>query len=656
MRENLRQEIFKMIQLVLNKETKDIWGEFRESIVEHALFTNYPNYLKNEEIVNIVQTEFNLNFTEKEIDDKLVSLREKSRVTFKDNTWKLADNVRNKIDNKITQNKKIFDDLCENFISRINDDKRKHFEKNKDSAKQILQTFVTIVLAKISIPALQNLVSIEAASKFARNHDLDQEKPSFEQAMENCQVPYDMRQDLEHALKETVSTQNYCNFFFDMVQRYIPYITLRADPSSQVLSNEFFKGTNFFLDTNFIMDLFLETRTRQKIAKAASMLSRNLGARLWITRFTKEEFMNNLSDADNLFRSSSEPDLRESSTFNAFLRDFFAIRDSGKKMNWENYLHQTRKTFEKSFNDYQLNLYEQDHKSIYNNPNFSHLSATLSDISSQMKNYRKSKFHAEHDAYHLLLINELREQTIAIKDQQKYWFVTQDNVLYPASKTIVSSDSTPLSIKGDVLFNIVSLYAPFFNKKTSQNTVEAFISFCQLPFVHSFREIDPSKIQKAIEPVLEDFDKSEVDYLWELLNERTIKHMVVDPQEQELSKKHPQSEKIVYDRLADRVNELEGRLRSLNDSLQTEVQKTHTQEATNKELSKSNVKLKYFVLALSLVCFVVLSLFIYGKLLISEQKLDWLFWAIFAIVVGLITWLLGPIKDIIRWVNNKKNK
>lgn len=266
------------------------------------------------------------------------------------------------------------------------------------------------------------------------------------------------------------------DLLYSLAQSYFFVQVLHLDPECQQLTAESLKRKRVYLDTNVIHHSLTGVHKRNKAVDYAMKLTASLGINTVLSERTKEEFLDLLESRKKAFgKDPRVPQNRFEKVSNnledGFLKDFLDKKAKNPNLTFERYADRLEEIETVLKNRYSTVFDESDYKSILEDPDF----PELKDIvitEGTMFGLQKSDKVAEHDAFHILLVQELRKKSEGDILGPNFWFLTHDRSLLYVENRYGKYEKFPSSIFVD---NWVQLISPLLSPKQTKDARDAYI-------------------------------------------------------------------------------------------------------------------------------------------------------------------------------------
>ena len=264
------------------------------------------------------------------------------------------------------------------------------------------------------------------------------------------------------------------DYLFSLAQSYFIINVLHLDPECSLCTKQSLQQKKVFIDTNVIVHALLGSKNRNKAADSALKLTSELGIGIVFSKRTKQEFDNYIQDAKrDLGREPRVPKGRFEKIRNdledGMLKGYLLKKQKQPTLTLAGYAGRFEEIEAILRNRYSAVYDSNDYEDVANNLDLSKLKEIVTEEGIRFALY-KSDVVAEHDAFHILLIQELRKNDKGDFLGPKYWFLTHDRSLYFVEKRFEKFEAFPSSI---FLDNWVQLISPMLapeQTKTAKDT------------------------------------------------------------------------------------------------------------------------------------------------------------------------------------------
>ena len=286
------------------------------------------------------------------------------------------------------------------------------------------------------------------------------------------------RQIEREAFTEFISnpTEALSDFLFSLAQSYFFIQILHLDPQCQLLTTESLRRKKVYLDTNVIFHALTGTKPRHKAVDYALKLTASLGITTVLSERTKEEFVELLGSRKVAFGKDVKVQIERfekvsDSVEDGFLKDFLRKKADNPNLAFDRYADRLEELETVLKNRYSTVFDNNEYKEIHEAPEMPSLKEIVIDEGE--KSYlQKSSRVGEHDAFHILLIQKLREKDEGDVLGPNFWFLTHDRTLLGAEKRFGKHENCPSSI---FISSWVQLISPMLSPKHTRDARDAYV-------------------------------------------------------------------------------------------------------------------------------------------------------------------------------------
>lgn len=617
--EAYRRSLIKFSQFVLNRETEDVRDDLCRSLIEMALYMKKQRMTFND-INEILDTEYSVGkMSERRMKSSIDHLIEQKKVLVKDGLFFLSNERREEIARSIQEKKKLENAINDNLIDIVRKNYGPLSENQENQVKEIFQFFMARLFTTIGALSARTLVWGYERGEFPAKDILK----IFDETSSKLKD-----QKLINVLKSSIiellsklTDPNMATYLYSTIQNYFFFEILSLDPECQLLEKKALSNTELYLDTNVILDLLLPTRSRHNLATELVKLAKDMGMSMKFTLHTRKEFIKLLASASENFTAFSnrisEKGLEKISIFDeGFIQDFFHVKASNPGLTFDGYCATFKKGLKKILEEkFDIKLDSDSHEDILNSPQLAVFNYRVAQCGKAW-NLFKDEDVVVHDAFHLLLIREIRRRSKPDVFGPKYWFITFDNSLYCVSQTLRPRVTMPLSVRGDIWVHTMTNLLPLniFEKERVQIS-KAFLGFCASSLSASFPRTNLSKLRVIAGPWME-FKWVSTEDIAEIVSKKFVEKYIREAQEllEKGKSPKPASEIITAaldETVSDKMTKMENEMKELRNELKNinEAREKEANERKEMEKQLSNVrsvsKRDRFLFVISLILFFV---------------------------------------------------
>ena len=518
--ENRRKALIRISQFVLRDEIQKTRDELQENIVEMALFWGtMEEGVPFHQINGILRTElYFIEFPDFVLTEILERLLNKKRMELQKGKYILKESRRSEISKAVKENELVVNEINDLVILETERKYKKELSKKQKNA--VLTNFYSY-LASLFIERAEVITKILIAETLDFSTDLP--KQIFANTLEKIG-----EEKLRKAYKDAFSsiidnpTENFLKFLFSISQNLICIQVLNLDPECRKLERDAFSEKVLFLDTNIAIDLVCESRPLHKVANDLIEITSSLGSKFVVSERTIEEYLDVLEDANKSPKNRSALRLLR----DPFISSYNLEKKTSPSQTWKGYYYRMKKIESILHKKFNIAVYKEKHDEMKENPSFDEIAKQVTYCYEKIR-YRPKKVKvAEHDAFHLLLIRELRKDETPTFLGPRHWFITGDATLLcvddAINRKLDYTNKTPSSMMSNVWLEMIS---PFLSSDARKKSLPLFGLLLRREFV-----IIPFKI-KPEELVLIQGDWLQYDWLEdseieEILKEKWVRDYI----------------------------------------------------------------------------------------------------------------------------------
>lgn len=530
-----RRPLVKLLQFKLRRETDYLLDDLLKNVIEAGLFlysAGKEKWARVEDVAEILCKEYKICELPPEMIKKYLSeLNVSKRVTSKNGTYLLFKERTDEISKVIEERKFLQDVVLAKLTASVEEKYGKLSEEQKKLSKENFLLFLSEYLT------MKGYISARFLSRVKEESILpvDQISTVLNDTTKKIRDSK-LRKAQKDAIARLCSDKDMIYFFYLMLQNYICFEVLSIDPECQALTKEMVSNRKVFLDTNVVLDILLPEEPRHDLTKELVKIARQLNIEMRVTLQTRNEFRFHLSKTDRahkVMRSRvSEKTIEKMSKYGvSLLKSFYKERKSNPALTFDGYRLMLSQTFRKELKDqFGIELDENPYDEINKHSDLRYFSELVERCAFRYAQFKEPKV-VGHDAFHLLLIKELRSK---YKDSNPldYWFVTQDNSLHCVSKNLIDEGKllSPLSVEGHVFLDVLSLFLPLLTiEETTSEISEVFMKFCSSTLTYVFPTLSISQMVIFATPWI-DYDRFTPEDLIDIASDKIVQDYINEPQ------------------------------------------------------------------------------------------------------------------------------
>jgi predicted nucleic acid-binding protein len=454
---------------ILNRTTDNLRSDLHEYLVMMSLSADKDNRgLTKGQIIKSIEEDLGVNnFPTRIVDVTLLQLSKKRLIESvhgkREKLYLLSQDKRNKIELMKKQYEETITNVQKNLAKRISEELGTSIDIGLESmAFNKFREFLGVTLSNLGSKCCFAIVA-------SKGKDITILQPiNAIEVLNNILKPI-KNQKLRKGIKQGIlkyiddPDDDFCDFLFSLAQSYFLIQIMRLDPLCESYTKESLQRKKIYLDTNVIVHAITGIGRRTKAVDKALKLTSKLNIRIAFSRRTKGEFLSLIRDSRRRYGKNPRiAKLRYKKMFSrisdGLFKHYMKKRKQNPNLTFEAYCERLLEIETILKNRYSVDYDDGEYGEIIKDPYFLTMRERVLDEGINF-GLHKSEPVAAHDAFHILLIDQLRKQNEGDFLGPKYWFLTHDRSLEFVEKT--SSDEIPSSIYMDNWIQFISpLIAP----------------------------------------------------------------------------------------------------------------------------------------------------------------------------------------------------
>ena len=286
----------------------------------------------------------------------------------------------------------------------------------------------------------------------------------------------------------------FSEYLFLMRQNFLTIEVLNLDPQCRAIQREELAKKKLFLDTNVLLELLFDDNN---YLKKMIENSRLIGCQFFVSRRTIEEYNVLYEQSKKTLRNLRADSKQYTMVTNSFIHHYGSLLQQGTNISKKDFMERFS-DIEKTIEDLGLKIFEEDHSKLLDLPNFRQLVKEVQRCFAKSRDREKRLDTAEHDAFHLLLIKELRESENDPVFGPNYWFLSRDLTLSHTDRFIRNNFDFPDITTAVMITSLWNeIISPFLiGIVTQKDLVEVFTSFILSDFTPISEGINASVLAK----------------------------------------------------------------------------------------------------------------------------------------------------------------
>ena len=504
--ESKRDALIRVAQFIFRRESEIFSNDCQDSLVKTVLFNAENRGLSIPEIIDEIAKQMHLiSFPQSIIKASLSRLCKKGEVYEELGKYFLNDKEYEKMRSIISKRKNLIIQFESKFTDKITEKLREKGEKIDASiinlAIEVLYEFLAIWFKNESDFVAKLLISTGDIQPI----DLPL------QILNNCLKKINdinLQNIIYESITETFEEleSEKARFLYETFKNYLNLELLNLDPECRFLQKNAIARKTLILDTNILMALFLKGHRLHKATVKIISFSKELGIRLVFTKRTKQEWVQVLEKANERYGiiEKARPSLL-ASLDDIFIKSYFKEKSSNPHLNWHDFYLKMRH-IEKLAKEKNIEFWfkkEIDPENLKNKKALEPLSGRVY-YCAKTKGNIKSKDVSEHDAYHLLLVRQIRQEQPADLLGPSCWFLTHDASLLCADDWLNKFMKTPLEAPSSFVAEMwIPLISPFLGPEIPEDSLsETFAHLMKTHFAAIPSGIKADEVIEVVGPWL----------------------------------------------------------------------------------------------------------------------------------------------------------
>ncbi len=366
--------------------------------------------------------------------------------------------------------------------------------------------------------------------------------------------------------------EHFAAFVFALTQNYYYLRLLGLGGGLEALSEERFKGSTFFIDTNLLFPfLFEESRHHRSILELMDIVQQ-LDISLHETEITLDELRTVINHHRNVFAKVYDevPEGLVATTNNILLSAY--RRQKGRKpdLKPEEFLSEFLDVRKRLENEWGITVFDDPIEYSINPKEIAHTRKIINESSIKIRHgISKGDLSQEHDSHLYYVILAERKRS----GENSAWLLTLDTSLFYAAKQLQPEEATPFCMTLDGFLHIISPYIRADHQKSFSDVFVELVGNNLFPFEEtiriddflmftdfdlSIRNLPPEDVKKVIRHVKRQLDggipspdsQAKVAYeVQKALSDPTLKYRTT--LEEEIKRRDYMIEQILEERKID---------------------------------------------------------------------------------------------------------
>lgn len=559
-----------MLTFRIHRRTEDLREDYLENLAENALVLGRGPMTAKDINRSLAETYSIHQLPESLLEDCLQKLVDQVRVIRQDGTYRLAEERARMLDQEAKSNLSAYEGMLEQLISRVEQTYGKKLTPEQAQlSKEVTYNVFWELFESSGIIAGRTLYSYRPHECWVPARLVVTElKDSFEHFLSIVH-----EEPLKEALREAIPSllheldPTLQKLLYRTLQNYIYFEVSDLDPEVKSLERAYLERRVGYVDTNFALDLLLPARERNKIALETANLCRQLGIKLTMSSRTLEELSAHISGSlQATQRYGIQKYLPELVRYDdeGFTRSFCQEKARNPSLTPEGYLLSLEKDFRMKLREFGVEFDQQDHADLSKVTELEDFRKSVSECA-DLHMLLKNREMIEHDAFHLLLIRDMRRSSKLNLFGPREWFVTNDKSLYCVSERLAEAGETqfPLTVLTEIWLHSLFPFLPIKSLEEKASEVgKAFTEFCGSRLGASLPEIPFGTLLRIIGPWTK-FEIFDIEELVRIGREIYVQTYFMEPHESlEIT-----ARTMISDRLGEKIDKVREEARQAKEEL-----------------------------------------------------------------------------------------
>lgn len=469
-----KKALINLSQFIFRKEAGRIREGLYDGLVELAVFLRGEKGVSKSEVQSVIKDHYPINLHQSIVDASLFRLWRSRAITRRsDNRYYLEPKRKWSISDQISERKKQIERLSDGVLEEV----KLNFDKDmsEEIAEGVKSKFF-VFLSDFLTPRAR----VGAAMLTGKGIEIPENlevKRVLDETLADITDPY-----LKGAIRKGFANlfqkmdEEMQKFLFDIAENIYLLETLNLDPECRCLQRIEFSKIRLFLDTNVIIYLLCPSDPRlHRIASNFVDICKSFGIQLCYSNLTMSEYKRVLERSNTLFAEMEIPSHLLGDHPEPFISSYAEELKQDPDQTWEGYYLRMKRLGGDVEKLYGLKRFSEDGDEIFEKEFFEKITNRVSGCAKVHRGSAKHEDVAKHDAFHLILVRELRkgEQTTVFGPNT--WFASLDHTLLCADKVVDNyyDDKIPSTMNCDIW---IQMMAPFLSADVRDSSAPEILS------------------------------------------------------------------------------------------------------------------------------------------------------------------------------------
>lgn len=464
-----RKELIELAQFVLSRRTRDIRSELTSYLIARIIskYAKERDGLLEADLIPLIEVEYRLpRFPELFVHSALEEM-------VSDGSVLTNDSSRGKVYFLDETKQREIESLAEKYgdvrKSAMQERVRRTEADYGQLSKQQTELLVDVFYGLIGVLLAKHGMSCAEAIVYRKRKPVKVlEYPDFRAQLDSLLWKIGdrkLRESFSKVLQEMFQNPNadLLTFLHSMAQGYVILQILNLDPNCIQLERASLERRRVYLDTNIVIALVCLGEQFHQAMIDLIKLTRKLGVQLVFSSRTKTEFLLRFKESTELYQriSGVSKDVTRKVMElmpDPFIKSYRIEKGVHSQIGWE-WFDAKMQNIEVVLKDqYEIEYDQKKQDNVDNDPDLERLIGCVFRAAYP----EKSDKVARHDAFHLFLVNKLRNEETTDELGTNYWFLTLDNTLERAEREFAKGSELeqwlPANIHASTWLDMVSTF------------------------------------------------------------------------------------------------------------------------------------------------------------------------------------------------------
>jgi predicted nucleic acid-binding protein len=647
-------------RLLLDKSSSEPRNEIHNVLFEIGIFSNMKlkEWLTFEEIKNSLSYEIGVkSYPSQPLKRAISRLQKENRIKIKeehDIKYYSLDKERiEQFKQYIKEMNEVYNRIINNLVEEIKKDYETLSRKNIDTISEVFDLTLSSIFT-----TMENVSSTILITKSSKSEKIILDFPSrFRKHLRKIGNPK-LRQVVSNKIIDSFQNPSKDMKKYSLMCANSSFILklLNLDPDCQRLERNLFSNIVLYLDTNILISALYPAHELHDLTHEVLKESMKLGVNLYVTERTLKELDNSLSRANEMFSKSSSPTKSKYYIPENIIIETYVRFSESKGDNWETFLSANKQIQSILEKRYKITFDVTNYHDVIDNKKLYEFSQIVKKCS-EKRLFPKSDEVAEHDAYHFLIVDYLRNGN----SPNNIWFLSHDRTFGCVNNGYfqLENKSLPCSLLGSSWMEILF---PFISPEISEEHFEdMFLKIMASDFFPITRTLSFGKLTRFFAPFFNDDELDEEDYI-AILQDQFLNKLVDEWKKSSYSsecddKLMKKVSELVDKRKDEKIHKLRGEIARRDKIIQEKVK---TEKEAQTQISELELDLKsekiirdsskkfgeIFIVTLVSILAVLMLIILHSDNLLN-------IWTIF-VVISVFSTIGGTLIGIYRWLIKEK--